>query len=81
MPLAHRTSGVHTPGMTLKNAALLALVGTILLTIVVGVGFIVSLSGFLRGVVAAIPLLASFIRVFATLSLAVFFYVFQKTQS
>ena len=67
--------------MTLKNAALLALIGIALLTIVVVVGFIVSLVGFLRGAVAAVPLLASFIRVFATLSLAVFFYVFHKVQS
>jgi uncharacterized membrane-anchored protein len=67
--------------MTLKNAALLALIGMILLTIVVGVGFIVNLTGFLRGVVPAISLLASFIRVFATLSLAVFFWVFHKAQS
>ena len=66
--------------MTLKNAALLALVGTILLTVVVVAGFIVSLAGFLRGVVPAIPLFASFIRVFATLSLAVFFWVFHKSQ-
>jgi hypothetical protein len=67
---------IHTP-----NMALLALVGTILLTVVVGVGFIVSLAGFLRGVVPAISLLASFIRVFATLSLAVFFYVFHRAQA
>jgi hypothetical protein len=67
--------------MTLKNAALLALVGTGLLMIVAAVSFVVSLAGFLRGVVPAIPLLASFIRVFATLSLAVFFYVFHRAQA
>jgi hypothetical protein len=67
--------------MTLKNAALLALVGTSLLMIVAAVSFVVSLAGFLRGVFPAIPLLASFIRVVATLSLAVFFWVFHRTQS
>ena len=67
--------------MTLKNAALLALIGMVLLTVVVGVSFIVSLAGFLRGVVPAIPLLASFIRVIATLSLAVFFWVFWNRQT
>jgi len=66
--------------MTLKSAALLALIGTSLLTIVLAVGFIVSLTGFLHGVVSAISLLASFIRVFATLTLAVFFWVFHKGQ-
>ena len=67
--------------MTLKSAALLALMGTGLLTIVVGVAFIVNLAGFLRGVVQVVSLVASLIRLFATLSLAVFFWVFQKGQS
>ena len=55
--------------------------GTGLLTIVVGVAFIVNLAGFLRGVVPVVSLVASLIRLFATLSLAVFFWVFQKGQS
>jgi len=42
---------------------LLALVGTSLLTIVLGVGFVVSVTGFLHGVVSTTSLLASFIRV------------------
>lgn len=67
--------------MTLKNAALLALVGMILLTIVLAVGCIVSVTGFLGGVVSAAAMLASLIRVFAALSLAVYFYVFHKEQS
>ena len=79
--LASGTAGVHTPSMTLKSAALLALMGTGLLTIVVGVAFIVSLAGFLHGVVPVVSLVASLIRLFATLSLAVFFWVFQKEQS
>jgi len=64
--------------MTLKNAALLALVGTLLLTALLTISFIVSLTGFMRGVVPVISLFASLIRVFAALSLAVFFYVFHK---
>ena len=67
--------------MTLKNAALLALVGMILLTIVLAVGFIISLTGFLSGVVPAVSLFASLIRLFGALSLAVFFWVFQKGQA
>ena len=67
--------------MTLKNASLFALIGMVLLTIVVWFGFIVSLAGLLRGVVSAISLLGSLIHVFATLSLAVFFWVFQRAQS
>lgn len=66
--------------MTLKSAALLALVGTILLTILLASGCIVSVTGFLRGVVSAGAMLSSFIRVFATLTLVVFFYVFHNAQ-
>jgi hypothetical protein len=79
--LASGAADVHTPRMTLKNAALLALIGMVLLTIVTGVGFIVSLAGFLRGVVPAISLVTSLVRAFASLSLAVFFWVFQKRQN
>jgi hypothetical protein len=67
--------------MTLKNAALLALVGMILLTILLAAGCIVSVMGFLNGVVSAAAMLASLIRVFAALTLAVFFFVFHKAQA
>ena len=67
--------------MTLKSAALLALVGMILLTILMAVGSIVSLTGFLRGVVSAVAMLSALIRFFAALSLAVFFFFFHKTQA
>jgi hypothetical protein len=67
--------------MTLKNAALLALVGMILLTIVLAAGCIVSVTGFLRGVVSVVAVLSSIIRVFGTLTLAVFFYAFHRTQA
>jgi len=53
-PLHPERPPVHTPSTTLKSAALLALIGTGLLTIVVGVAFIVSLAGFLRGVVPVV---------------------------
>jgi hypothetical protein len=71
---------IHTPTMTLKNAALLALFGMILLTILLAVSFVVSLTGFLGSVVPAMSLLASLIRLFAALSLVVFFYAFHKAQ-
>jgi uncharacterized Tic20 family protein len=67
--------------MTLKNAAFLALVGMILLTVLLAAGCIVSVTGFLNGVVSAATMLASLIRVFATLTLAVFFFVFHKAQA
>jgi hypothetical protein len=67
--------------MTLKNAALLALVGMILLTILLAADCIVSVMGFLGGVVSAAAMLAALIRVFAALTLAVFFYAFHKAQA
>jgi hypothetical protein len=67
--------------MTLKNAAFLALVGMILLTILLAVGCIVSVTGFLNGVVSAASMLASVIRVFAALTLVVFFFIFHKAQA
>jgi hypothetical protein len=67
--------------MTLKNAALLAMVGMILLTILLAVGCIVSVTGFLRGVVSAAAMLSALIRLFAALCLALFFYVFHKAQA
>jgi hypothetical protein len=67
--------------MTLKTAALMALVGMILLTILLVGGLIVNITGVMSGVVPAVVLLTSLIQVFATLSLAVFLYAFRKAQS
>lgn len=67
--------------MTLKNAAFLALIGVALLTVLVAAGFIRDFSAFLSGAVAAIALLISLIHLLASLSVAVFLYVFYKAQS
>jgi hypothetical protein len=67
--------------MSLKNAALFALIGTILLAVLEGVGFFRDLLSFGNGAVAAITLLISGIHFVASLSLAVFLYVFHKAQS
>jgi hypothetical protein len=67
--------------MRLKNAALFALIGMILLTVLLAVGFIRDLVGFAQGAVAAIALLTSGIHFLASLSVAVFLYVFHKAQS
>ena len=40
--------------MSLKNAALLALIGTILLTVLIAASFIFTLLGVMRGVIARI---------------------------
>jgi hypothetical protein len=67
--------------MTLKNAALLALFGTILITVVLAWTFILNVVNVLRDLVPALTLFSSFIQAFACFSVAVFFYVFHRTQS
>jgi hypothetical protein len=67
--------------MSLKNAALLALIGTILLTLLVVANFISTVLGVLRDVIPAMALLTSLVHLFTSLSVLVFFYVFYRTQS
>jgi hypothetical protein len=67
--------------MSLKNAALFALIGLTLLTVLLAVGFIRDVSALLAGAIAAITVLTSFIRLLASLNVAVFLYVFYRAQS
>ena len=67
--------------MTLKNAASLALIGTILLTVVVVVDVFRTISGVLGGFVPAMALLRSLIYLFASLTVTLFFWVFSRAQS
>jgi hypothetical protein len=67
--------------MTLKNAAFLALIGTILITILLVWTFVSNLVNVLRGLVPALTLFSSFIYAFACFTMAVFFYVFHRAQS
>jgi hypothetical protein len=67
--------------MTLKNVAILAFLGTLLLTIVVAFDFVNTALGVLRDIVPAVAVLRSLIDLFASVSVTVFFYVFYKGQS
>ena len=67
--------------MTLKNAALLALIGIILLTVLVVASFISTLLGVMRDLIPATALLTSLVHLFASLTVLVFFYVFYRKQS
>jgi hypothetical protein len=67
--------------MALKSAALFALIGMALLTVLLAVGSIRDVTTFLAGAIAAIALLKSLIHLLASLSVAVFLYVFYKAQS
>jgi len=79
--LAPNAGSVHTASMSLKNAAFLALIGTLLLTILLAADFIKTVSGVLNDVVPAMVLLRSLVYLLASLSVTVFFYVFNKAQS
>jgi hypothetical protein len=67
--------------MNLKNAAVLALVGTGMLTGLLLLGFIVDVLNVLRGLIPAARLLTSFVYAFAGLSAVVFLYAFHKAQA
>ena len=79
--VADDTGNVHTPIMTLKNAALLALVGTILMTALLVWQFVFNFLNLLRGLVPAVSLFSSFIYAFGAFSVMVFFFVFHRAQS
>ena len=67
--------------MSLKNAALLALIGTLLLTVLLAAEFINTVLGVLRDVIPAMALLRSLVYLAASLSVTVFFYVFNREES
>jgi hypothetical protein len=79
--VAHDAASLHTPTMTLKNAALLALIGTILATVLLVWTFVSTALNVLRGVVPPVNLFPWFVYAFACFSVAVFFYVFHRAQS
>jgi uncharacterized membrane protein len=66
--------------MTIKSSALLALIGTALVTLLLVVAFILDLINVMQGAVAIAVLLRSLIYAFGSLTVAVFFYVFYKSQ-
>jgi hypothetical protein len=79
--VADDSGSEHTPIMTLKNAALLALIGTILMTALLVWALAFNVLNALRGLVPAATLFSSFIYAFGCFSVAVFFYVFHRAQS
>jgi multidrug efflux pump subunit AcrB len=67
--------------MTLKQASLLAFIGTLLLAIHLVIDLVLNLLSLARGLIAAVTLLTSLIETFAAASVAVFFYVYHRAQS
>jgi hypothetical protein len=66
--------------MTLKNAAFLALLGALLLTIMLVMGCINDVLGVARGIIPPMKLLVSLIETFAGVSAVVFLYVVHRRQ-
>lgn len=74
------TRHAHTPTMTIKNAALLALIGTILMTALLLWTFVFTFLNVVSGVVPPVMLFQSFIYAFGSFTVMVFFYVFHRAQ-
>jgi hypothetical protein len=66
--------------MTLKNAALLAMIGTILMTALLVWTFVFNFLNALRGLAPAVTVFSSFIYAFGCFSVTVFLYVFHRSQ-
>ena len=81
MSLASGSTSVHTAIMNPKSAAFLALIALSLLSLLLLADLITNVLGVLRDVIPAMALLRSLVYTFASVSLAVFFYVFHKAQS
>jgi hypothetical protein len=64
--------------MSFKTAAFLALIGMALLTLLLAADFINTVTAVMRGLIPAMMLLRSLIYVLESLTVTVFFYVFQK---
>ena len=80
--LANSAQNVHSlPMMSLKNAAFLALVGMILVTILLMAVLIGDALAFVLSLIPVMRLLTSLIYAFASLSVAVYLYVFHKAQA
>jgi hypothetical protein len=65
--------------MTLKNAALLALMTSLMTALLVWT-FVLTFVNVVGGLVPAVTLFSSFTYAFGCFSVAVFFYVFQRRQ-
>ena len=79
--LAHDADDHHTQTMSVKNAALLAMLGTAVLTILLLLKLVNNLLALMRGLIPATVFLSSLIFAFAAVTVVVFFYIFHRRQS
>lgn len=66
--------------MTLKSVSFLALIGTLLVTVLVAVNFFNTIVGVLRDIVPAMALLPCLVYFFAGITVTAFFWVFNRSQ-
>jgi hypothetical protein len=66
--------------MSLRNAATLAFIGTLLAAALLVWNLVFDILNVVRGLIPAVTLFSSLLYAFAAVSVAVFFFVFQKTQ-
>ena len=66
--------------MTLKSASFLALIGTLLVTILVAVHFFDTIVGVMHDVVPAMALVPCLVYLFASIAVTAFFWVFNRSQ-
>ena len=64
--------------MSLKNASLFAMIGTVLTSLLLVYNFIAAMLNVMQGLVPAVTLFSTLIYAFASLTVAVFFFVFYK---
>jgi hypothetical protein len=67
--------------MSVKNAALLATIGTAVLTILLLWKLVNNLLALMRGLIPATVFLSSLVFAFAAVTVVVFFYIFHRGQS
>ena len=67
--------------MTLKGAAVLAFIGTLLVAALLVWDFVFTVLNVIRGLIPAVTVFSSIIYAFGALSVTVFFYIFQKQRS
>ena len=67
--------------MSLKKAALLALVGMILQTVLLATGFVATFLGALRDVTPAMAIVPTLVHLLASLGLTVFLYAFHSEKA
>jgi hypothetical protein len=66
--------------MTLKGAALLAFIGTVLITVFLTWTFVLHVLNVVRDAEPPVVLFASFVYAFGCFTLAVFFFIFHRAQ-